>query len=343
MNTIPFAALLPALLFLPTAGAQTNLLTNPGFESGLVGWTPYGPNIYSETNNPAGGIVPHTGNVLCKMYGQFIGGSNFNGAFQSFNANPGEVFTMDCWSRHSALDPLQGVGQPNDNYATMRIAFFDAGNQEISGSERVVLDGNFPQNSWIDNPPLSATAPAGTVTVQAHIQFLQPGVGTGSAHFDDVLFTRPSTTPATYPGSGEDLTLTTGIGGAAATGGPANDVKIANSGDLLEFNVSSPGSAYSLSAYYLVAQLFSTGAPPTPLGAFPDLWFGFTTFFLLVDGSSVPIVGAPLIGPSGGTSTFFVTPPGLAGSSVMIQGLVINSSTTNGLYAATAAHEIQVQ
>ncbi|MEC7582899.1 MAG: hypothetical protein VYE77_01160 [Planctomycetota bacterium] len=342
MNIHSLAALLPALLFLPAAGAQ-NLLTNPGFESGLVGWTPYGPNIYAETNNPAGGIVPHTGTVLCKMYGQFIGGSNFNGAFQSFTASPGEVFTMDCWTRHSALDPLQGVGQPNDNYATMRIAFFDAGNQEIGAAERVVLDGNFPQNTWIDNPPVSGTAPAGTVRVEAHIQFIQPGVGTGSTHFDDVLFTRPSTTPGTYPGSGEDLLLATGIGGVAPTSGATNDIKTATTGDLLELNVSSPGGAYSLSAYYLVGQLFTTGAPPTPLASFPDLWFGFTTFFLLVDGSSVPIIGAPLIGPNGGTSSFFITPPGLAGSSVMIQGLVINSSTTNGLYAATDGHEIRFQ
>ena len=302
-----------------------------------------GGNVFAEATNPAAGIEPHTGSSLCKVFGQFIGGSNTTGLFQSFPATPGETFTMDCWTRHWAFDPITGAGGPNDNFATMKMAFFDASNMEIGSAERTVLDGTFPTNTWVDNPPVAGTAPPGTVTVQALLLFIQPGVGTGAAQFDDVEFSGPPTGSPTYPGTGEDLWLSSAAGGGAPTTGPGNDVKMAMAGDLLELNVSSPGGAFILTPYYLIGQLFTTGTPPVPQPAFPELWFGFASFFVLVDGAGAPILGPPLIGPNGGSSSFFVTPMGLSGSSVMVQGLVINPLVANGLYAATDAHEIQFQ
>jgi hypothetical protein len=342
MKTVLVAAAMAAFPLASLVGAQTNLLTNPGFENGLTGWSSFGPNIYAEFTNPPA-VAPHSGSYLLKMYGQFIGGTNANGIYQSFPATPGQTFTMDCWVRHHAFDRLAGTGGPNDNYAAMKIAFCDGVGNELASAERRVLDGSYPTDTWIDAAPLAATAPAGTVNVQAFVLFLQPAVGTGAAQYDDITFTLPPPGNPAYPGTGEDLLLASGIGGAAATYGPTNDVKSANAGDLIELNVSSPGGLYNLSPYFMVGQLFPTGSPPTPQVAFPELWFSLQGYFTLVSGISGGPVGSQAIGPNGGSSTYYQAPPGLAGTSVMIQALVISSQANNLLYSASDAHEIRFQ
>jgi len=340
MKITSLLPLLSAVLLAPVAAAQ-NLLANPGFESGgLTGWSSFGPNISAEFSNPPS-VVPHTGSALCKMFGQFTGTFNVSGIFQSFPALPGQTYTMDCWSRHWSGDPLTGLGLPNDNWTIMKIAFFDVTHSEVGNAEAVILDGNFVTDVWTDNTPITAMAPPNTASVEALILFLQPGTAGGSLQVDDVeLFGPPSM--SMYPGTGEDLVLGSAVGGVFTTSGPGNDVKQAAGGSMLEFNVSSPGAAFDLSAYYLVAQLFSAGFPPVPQPAFPELWFDFSAFFVLVNGSPT-VLGPPVIAPGAGSSTFYSAPMNFAGLSVIIQGLVINNSAANGLYAATNAHEIQFQ
>lgn len=326
---------------LSAAGAAQNLLTNPGFEAGLTGWGMVnGPNQYAELTNPPA-TVPHSGNALLKVYGQFIGGFNVTGVFQTFPANPGDTFELDCWSRHFAFDRISGTGGPNDNSAVMRMAFFDAANLEVGAAERRILDGNYPTNTWIDNPPVRGTAPAGTVRVDVLLLFIQPLAGTGAAQFDDAEFSVVNLGAGTYPGTAEDLVLSTGIGGQTATGGAANDIKTATAGDLLEFNVSSPGGAFNLMPYFLLGDLRPTGAPFVP--AIPGIWLNLSSYFTLVDGAPRPIAGSPLIGANGGTSIYYLTPPGLVGGSCFVQGLVIAPSVQNQIFAATTAHEIRFQ
>ena len=172
MNITPLAVALATALLGTSALAQ-NLVANPSFEAGIPGWTAFGPNVYFEVSNPPA-IVPRTGNQLLKIYGQFLGGFNVSGIFQSIPAVPGERFTLDCWSRHFAFDPIAGTGGPNDNKAVMKMAFFDATNLEIGSAERRVLDGTSPTNTWIDNAPVAGTAPAGTVRVEVLLLFVQP-------------------------------------------------------------------------------------------------------------------------------------------------------------------------
>lgn len=340
MSTRILASFL-SLAALAAAGSAQNLLANPGFESGLTGWTTFGPNVFSEPANPPA-VTPHSGTNICKMFGQFLGSFNVTGAFQSFPAQPGQVYQIDCWSRHFAFDPLAGTGGPNDNIAVMRIAFFDAGGVEISGAERRILDGTFPTSTWIDNAPVNGTAPAGTTTVQALILFIQPTVGTGAAQFDDVTFTLQNGVLGTYPGSGEDLVLSTAVGGGALSSGPANDVKTATGGSLLEVNVSSPGGLFNLQGYYVVGYLFPTGSP-LQQQQLPNIWVNIPTHFMLVDGSPRPLIGQPLINPNGGTSSYFTTPGGLAGTSAMLQAICISPNAANTVYAASDAHEIRFQ
>ena len=146
----------------------------------------------------------------------------------------------------------------------------------------------------------------------------------------------------TYPGSNEDLILSSAVGGTTPTTGPANDIKTAAGGSLLEFNVSSPGGLFNLQGYYLVADLFSTGSPLAQ-PQLPYIRVNIPTHFLLIDGSPRPLLGQPVINPNGGTSAYFFAPTGLAGTSVMVQAVVISPSAANSVYAASDAHEIRLQ
>ena len=200
MRFTPYAALLSAVLLAP-AGVAQNLLVNGDFEAGLSGWSTFG-NASAETANPPA-VEPLSGTQLCKMFGNFSGGFDVSGIFQGFPATPGQSFTIDAWSRHWDGDPLIGGGPPNDNWVVMKIAFFDGGNVEIGGAEGTILDGNSPTNTWIDNASVTGIAPAGTMSVQALILYLQPNNDGGAAQIEDVSFT--TTTPPSSGGGGNLL------------------------------------------------------------------------------------------------------------------------------------------
>ncbi|MBK8097548.1 MAG: hypothetical protein IPK26_10590 [Planctomycetes bacterium] len=339
MTRLRLAAALTALL-LPAALPAQNLLTNPSFENGgLSGWNFFGPNVYAEPSNPPA-IVPRTGNTLIKMYGHFSGPFNVTGIFQSFPALPGQIFTMDCWTRQWSGDPMIGFGAPNDNWVVMKIAFFNSGGTEIGGAERTVLDGGQVQNVWIDNAPVSGIAPPNTVSVQALILFLQPNNGGGSAQIDDVEFFGPPT-GAAYPGTGESVVLSSAVGGGLLSAGAGNDIKLATGNQLLQLNVSSPAGTFDLKPYALVGSLFATGTPPGPQAGFPGIQVNMSSFFVIVNGLVPTPAGQPVIGPNGGSSTYLVMPTFPPGISVMLQGLVVDPIVANGIYAASDAHELR--
>lgn len=180
-----------AALSSAAAAQGPNLLTNPDFETGnFFGWGIF-VNSYMEMANPPQ-FVPNSGSYMVSMFGGFFGPSTLSvsGIFQSFPAQAGDAFELDCYTRHWSGDAITGVGAPNDNWAIQRIAFFDASNTEIpnTGNDSVVLDGTFATDTWHYNPPVQAVAPVGTVTVQALVMILQPGLAPGAVHVDDVSF-----------------------------------------------------------------------------------------------------------------------------------------------------------
>jgi len=174
--------------FTPDPPLATLPLTNPGFESGLIGWDTFG-NFFAEAASPPG-IVPRNGNSVGKAYGMFSGGFNVSGAYQVFAASPGETYALDCHARHWSGDALTGSGAPNANWAEKKIEFCDAMGAVISHAKQVALDGTMPTDTWVHTPTVVAIAPAGTVTVRALLLFLQPGLAGGAAQFDDVAFGR---------------------------------------------------------------------------------------------------------------------------------------------------------
>ena len=185
------SALIAGLLAACGAAHGQNLLTNPGFESGLDGWSTFG-NVFAETANPPQ-FVPFEGDGLVSMFGNFSGGFNVSGLFQEFAATPGSQWTMDGYSRHFSGDPMIGVGAPDANWVVMKLAFKDAADLEIGAVEATILDGTSPTDVWIDNDPIVGIAPAGTVQVEAFFLYLQPGFDGGAAHIDNAyLIPAPS-------------------------------------------------------------------------------------------------------------------------------------------------------
>lgn len=195
MSHVSRAALIlgAVILALGSPASGQNLLTNPGFESGLAGWVAFG-NAFGEAANPPQ-FEPNSGNGLVSMFGNFSGGFNVTGVFQEFPANPNEVFEMNAVSRHWSGDPILGIGAANptaDNWVVMKIAFFDVTNTEIAGFETTILDGTFATDVQHTFAPVQGTAPAGTVKVQALLLYLQPAFAGGAGHVDDCEFTKIS-------------------------------------------------------------------------------------------------------------------------------------------------------
>jgi hypothetical protein len=191
---IRHAAFLGLILIATASVASANALTNPGFEAGLTGWIPFG-NVYHQTDLPPQ-FVPHSGTGLVSMFGPFSGGFGVSGMFQEFPTMPGAQWEMSSYARHWSQDALTGPGAPNSNWVVQKMAFFDAGNNEIGGAESTILDGTFATDTWFFSGPIVGVAPPGTVKVQALILFLQPGFDGGAAHIDDVSFTDVTPIPA---------------------------------------------------------------------------------------------------------------------------------------------------
>ncbi len=190
-----------SVVSVPAVNAQ-NVLVNPSFELGpapafgATGWFTFG-NGFTESANPC--IVPYSGNNLMKMFGTF-NPFGVSGIFQEFPTGPGVLWTLSAKSRHCSDDPMLGdhVLGGTGNWVVQKLAFFDAGNNEIAPAavESTILDGSFATNTWFDNAPINAVAPVNAVKVQAFVLYLQPGFDGGAAQIDDVSLTRTFVTPA---------------------------------------------------------------------------------------------------------------------------------------------------
>ncbi len=194
-------------------------LLNAGFENqgvgfGLGEWTVFG-NCYTEAT------TPRTGANVGKMFGNFTGSFNVSGAYQDLAAQPGQVWELDVFTRHNTGDAIAGT----QNYATISIEFYDGGGALLQDVESTVLSAASSLDNWIDNAPLSSTAPAGTATARCVISFVQPANGFegGAALFDDASFRVVGGPPSV------DLTqfgLTARFKGTVTSGETLGDVQL---------------------------------------------------------------------------------------------------------------------
>ena len=241
-------AVLVLMLVACVAPAQPNMLTNAGFDTGdFTGWTPFANAFVEPASPPA--IVPYSGTHVAKLFGNWWGVFNVSGIFQAFPAQPGDVFEIDAYSRHFSGDALIGSGAPNSNWAVMKMAFFDAGNNEIAGAEGTIMDGTFATDVWHDNAPVQGTAPAGTTSVQCLILYLQPMFDGGALQVDDVEFRQLFSMDLSQDAATNDVT-------AAMAGGESS----AQYGRFISFdplNGTSPGTGAFFGLHLDVASINS--------------------------------------------------------------------------------------
>jgi hypothetical protein len=183
------------LLACGSVAMAANWLTNPGFESGTDGWTLFNNAfVVTETPGPPA-VVACSGSGILKMYGNWSGPYNVSGAFQEFPSYEGDIWVMASVARWNTDDYLGGafcgdVACYPNNFVVQKVVFFDAAHVEIPGTavEAQIIHGGYAPDQCHQAPAITATAPAGTVYVQALILFVQPTDEGGAAFVDDVFF-----------------------------------------------------------------------------------------------------------------------------------------------------------
>ena len=173
-----------------TASAQ-EYLDNPSFETGPTGgapagWLAFGNMAVERENAPQ--FVPYEGTKLLSMWGNWSGPYNVTGIYQEFPSVPGDEWAICIKSRHYSGDPMIGSAATGGNFVVQKIVFKDASDVEIGANESVILDGTFATDTWFDNQPISAIAPAGTVEVEAFVLYVQVDADGGAAHIDYCSF-----------------------------------------------------------------------------------------------------------------------------------------------------------
>ncbi len=192
MKIYSLAAILAVVAIAPVANAQ-NLISNGSFESAIGGgpvgnWNSFG-NAYQVFYNGTNGPAAYDGVGEIKEFGTFPGTS---GIYQDFNFTVGQSYTATGYGLNWSGDAMQA-----NNSGFIRLTFFNANGQEISGAGQNSnsITNSTTQNTWT---PLSVTAvaPTGTVTAQVLCLFVQPGTNGGSSWFDGVSVTQSVPEPA---------------------------------------------------------------------------------------------------------------------------------------------------
>jgi hypothetical protein len=152
----------------------------------------------------------------------------------------------------------------------------------------------------------------------------------------------PSGQTVPFPGTGEDLTLFSGVNANQLTTGIGNTVKTVTAGNTVTLSVVSTGGTFNHKELVVIGELYVTGFPPFP-PAGPGVHLSFAGMVLVIGGVNGPL--GPVLLPPSGTDVSFLVPPGLTGISALFQAAIVTYSApfaANGLYATTDGHEIRI-
>jgi hypothetical protein len=182
------AACAAAGLVLNSSAAQANLLADPGFESGtpvaggIGGWGPFDGAAFSMAQARSGSWSM-----------EMIAFNSVPGAFQALPANPGDVFTLTGFG----LAPVQLLG-PEPALGGIQFSFFDAVGTDLgtveTGPGVAAADfrgvnqpaGDYTPGVW-EALSVTATAPVGTVTIQAFPIYIDFSGNTQGIYVDDMV------------------------------------------------------------------------------------------------------------------------------------------------------------
>lgn len=140
----------------------------------------------------------------------------------------------------------------------------------------------------------------------------------------------------TLPGSGDDLDLYTWLDG---TGDPLATTHSAPAGTTVTFTMKSPGGTLNGALPLLAGEFFMPAFPPMGLVAYPFVHLDNGLAFLIAGSFGAGPFASPGLDPDGITITTLV-PTGLGGFGVRLQGFAVTPFVSNGLFAASNAHDI---
>jgi beta-glucanase (GH16 family) len=204
------------------APAQTNLLANPGFESGnLSVWSTFGANNYVESG------AAYSGTYYYKVYGNYPSpaSQNYTGIYQIMNSAPGAIYSANGWAYSLSSDNIKGEDQ-----VWIEVSFRDSSYNALAlyrspvvTSNNIASFGGYGtwfnlrvdnQCSYTNSTALvllpgtvtgtvsSLVAPPGTACVFYQVVFAQgPDNANGSMYFDDLNLTQTGGTTVTPPGT----------------------------------------------------------------------------------------------------------------------------------------------
>tara|TARA_B100001996_G_scaffold181613_2_gene138759 strand:+ start:6492 stop:9278 length:2787 start_codon:yes stop_codon:yes gene_type:complete len=180
--------------------APNNILTNPGFEDSLATWNVYPATKAQYASVTSGNSTDKTrnGSLMLKMSGiqdASNGASENPRYYENQDATPGHYYIFEGYGYTPASDSLVGTSQ-----AFLWLKFFDASWGMIGSDSSSIMDSTTPSGKWT---PLvvSGTAPAGTKTIQAVVNYSNSGAAGawgGVAHFDDMALWRAVGPKSTY-------------------------------------------------------------------------------------------------------------------------------------------------
>ncbi len=216
--------------FCPSRSRASNLLVNPGFESGsghvpyisgvqpALGWTyfsPPEPSSYFGDYWVESVIPAHSGTLYWKEWGALYnpGVSNVAGIFQTFSAAPGSIFQASGWFNTRASDILGP-----DCFTWLQVEFLGANTNLLGLYKSDNFNATVGTDAWFQYPvtnvcnlasPVSLgdpffttyavtgavsqiVAPPGTKSVRYRYCYMQAGNEGGSAYLDDAVLDQAS-------------------------------------------------------------------------------------------------------------------------------------------------------
>jgi hypothetical protein len=186
----------------PLAIAQTNLLLDPSFESGVwapasnLGWQNFNGAVFQNTGDfYYGSSTPVSvlnGTNCVQIYP--TGGGSYNGVYQDQPALPGQIFTASGNFYTPSQDKISG-----GNICYMEVHFMDAAGNVLLDYSSYLVNSNTPADTWITLQPTNILAgdfvtplgtsaylkaPANTVKVRTQATYYSPAGAGGSVYVD---------------------------------------------------------------------------------------------------------------------------------------------------------------
>ncbi len=290
-------------------------------------------------------------------------GININQAAVIASSQPGAYAIRNCTIAHNASSSIGGIRAQGYAYAAAQVSVTNSivwGNSVLDGFTTGVATiatnhSNVGLGTWTLGPgtvsvdPRFVEAAAGDF----HLSSTSPCVDAGSSSaagipavdFDGSSRVVGATIDigvdelpaALFPGSSEDLDLYTWVDGS---GDPLASVATITANQVLRARLASPRGTFTGWPPLLFGRLHASGSPAGTTAGFPVIQMDVSTAFLLF-GALAPPLQTPGL-PATGVDLFLAIPPGFAGQSLRVQLFAVSPTAANGLFAASAAHEIRI-